>query len=319
MLDTYNLYVNRKATAPTGGSSSISLGQPKRLQLPQGAIAYRERGENLEAAAPIVFVHGLLANADLWRKVVPELAGEFRCIAPDWPLGSHELPMNRETDLSPPGVAAIVAEFLEALDLRDVLLVGNDSGGAICQLLVTTNPERVGRLVLTSCDAFEVFPPRMFKYLSLVARIRGASLLLAQSMRIRPLRRLPIAYGALTRRPIDPQTLDSYVTPMMSSRAIRRDTGKFLRSASNRHTLEASSKLANFDRPVLLAWDDEDRFFKWELAERLAAAFPNARLERIPDSGTFVPEDQPERLAQLIAEFARAESRAGTPSAGSSG
>ena len=179
-----------------------------------------------------MFVHGLLANGDLWRKVVPELAGDFRCIAPDWPLGSHSEPMNPDADLTPAGVATIVADFLEALDLRDVTLVGNDSGGAISQIVITTRPERIGRLVLTSCDGFEIFPPRMFQYLSLVAKLPGGVFTLGQSMRIRAVRRLPIAYGALTNKPQEPEISDSYVRPVIESAGVRADLRKFLRTVS---------------------------------------------------------------------------------------
>src|SRR5688500_14512374 len=118
---------------------SESLGQEKQVQLTQGTIEYRERG----TGEPIVFVHGALVNADLWRKVVPQLAKDFRCIAPDLPLGAHTLPMPAGADTSPPGVAKLIADFIAALDLDNVTLVGNDTGGAICQLVVTNHPERI--------------------------------------------------------------------------------------------------------------------------------------------------------------------------------
>jgi pimeloyl-ACP methyl ester carboxylesterase len=282
-------------------ATSPELGQQHEVQLPQGTITYRERG----TGEPIVFVHGLLVNGDLWRKVVPSLAKDFRCITPDWPLGSHELPMNADADLSPPGLAKLIADFLAALELENVTLVGNDSGGALSQIVVTEHPDRVGRLVLTPCDAFEVFPPRMFKYLSVVPRIPGAMFQLAQSMRIRAVRRLPIAFGWLTKRPLEREISDSYVRPSISSGAVRRDTAKFIKGVSPEYTLAAARKLEHFDRPVLLAWARDDRFFSLELAQRLASVLPNARLEVIEDARTFVSEDQPERLAELIAAFAR--------------
>jgi pimeloyl-ACP methyl ester carboxylesterase len=282
-------------------SISSQLGEQKQVSLPQGPIAYRERG----TGDPIVFVHGLLVNGDLWRKVVPALSKDFRCITPDWPLGSHELPMNADADLTPPGIAKLIDDFLAALGLENVTLVGNDSGGAISQIVATEHPERVARLVLTPCDAFEVFPPPMFRYLGLVARIPGAMFELAQSMRIRPLRRLPIAFGWLTKKPLEREISDSYVRPSMSNGKIRRDTKKFLNGTSPEYTLAAARKAVGFARPVLIAWAGEDRFFAPELGQRLAAAFPNARLEVIDGSRTFVPEDQPDRLVELISAFAR--------------
>jgi pimeloyl-ACP methyl ester carboxylesterase len=282
-------------------SISSQLGEQKEISLPQGTIRYRERGNG----EPIVFVHGLLVNGDLWRKVVPALSKDFRCITPDWPLGSHDVPMNPDADLTTSGIAQLINDFLVALDLEHVTLVGNDSGGALSQIVVTEHPERIGRLVLTPCDAFEVFPPGLFKYLSLVARIPGGVFELAQTMRLRPLRRLPIAFGWLVKRPFERDISDSYVRPVISNGNVRRDTSKFIKGMQPERLLEAAGRLKSFERPVLIVWARDDRFFKLDLGERLAAAFPNARLEVIDDSRTFVPEDQPDRLVELIAAFAR--------------
>ena len=280
-------------------SISHQLGDPKEVRLPQGIIRYRERGRG----TPIVFVHGLLTNGDLWRKVVPLLAREHRCITPDWPLGSHEVPLQPAADLSTPGLAALVADFLAALDLRDVTLVGNDTGGAVCQLVVTRHPERIGRLVLTSCDAFETFPPSPFGFLRWLPMIPGAVWLVAQSLRIPLVQRLPIGYGLLVRGKLDDAVARSFVGPAASSAAVRRDLAKVLRGVSPRYTLEAARGFSSFDRPVLLAWARDDRLFPLGLARRLAESFPRARLEVIDDCRTFVPEDQPDRLAKLIAAF----------------
>jgi pimeloyl-ACP methyl ester carboxylesterase len=291
-------------TAPVRASSparSALLGTPNEVRLRSGTIRYFERGP--EDAPAIVFVHGVLVNANLWRNVVDRLADSFRCITPDWPLGSHELPMSPDADLTPPGVARLVGDFLDELDLSDVTVVGNDTGGAICQILVTTRPERVGRLVLTPCDCYDIFLPRMFRYLELSARVPGATLALGQTMRLRPLRRLPIAFGWLAKRPIERQASDSYVLPGLQDGAIRRDARKVLRSTSPRLTLAAAERFRTFGRPVLVAWAREDKLFPVSYGRRLAAAFPRGRLVLIGDSFTFVPEDQPDRLADLIRSF----------------
>jgi pimeloyl-ACP methyl ester carboxylesterase len=271
------------------------------VQLPQGTIRYRESGRG----EPIVFVHGFLVNGLLWRKVVPNLERDFRCIVPDLPLGSHERPMNADADLSPKGLARLVADFIEALDLRNVTLVGNDTGGAICQIVATEHPERVGRLVLTPCDAFEHFPPAAFAYFGAVARVPGGLTALFQPLRMRAFRHSPIAFGWLIKGRPDPEVTEAWARPFLSNRGIRRDAVKVVRGIHKRHTLEAARKLPSFDRPTLIAWAPEDRFFKYDWAERLAATIPNARLERIEDAYTFVSEDQPDRLAELIASFAR--------------
>jgi pimeloyl-ACP methyl ester carboxylesterase len=279
-------------------SVSRSLGEPRRVQLREVGINYREVG----SGEPIVFVHGVFVNGDLWRRVVPLLSGRYRCIAPDWPLGSHTEPTHPDADLSTIGMARLVTEFLAALDLENVTLVGNDTGGAVCQVASAENPERLARLVLTSCDAFEVYPPSPFGFLRVIPSIPGAAFLLAQSMRLRAIRRLPISYGWVMRAHPERAVEDGYTRPLLDAR-IRRDAKRMLKGISPDHTLRAAEALRGFDKPVLLAWAGDDRLFPFSLAERLADVLPNARLETVPDSLTFVAEDQPERLAQLIDDF----------------
>jgi pimeloyl-ACP methyl ester carboxylesterase len=270
------------------------------VSLPQGTIRYRELG----TGEPVLLVHGLLTDGELWREVAPRLAGDFRVIAPDWPLGSQQLPLNRGTDLSPLGLAKIVADFMAHLQLENVTLVGNDTGGAICQLVAVQHPQRLARLVLTPCDAYENFMPPAFLPLQLIARIPGAVFAISQSMRLAAARRLPIAYGWVTKRADDALTA-SWIAPALADRQIRREIASVLKGISKRYTLEAAERFGEFTKPVLIAWAPEDRFFKLRYGERLAREFPNARLELIEDSYTFVPVDQPARTAELIAAFAR--------------
>jgi pimeloyl-ACP methyl ester carboxylesterase len=286
---------------------------PKEISLPAGTIRYRDGG----SGEPIVFVHGLLVNGGLWRKVTPLLEDDFRCIVPDLPLGSHPSAMNADADLSPPGVARLIADFLTALDLRAVTLVGNDTGGAISQLVAAHHPERLGRLVLTPCDAYENFLPPAFRPLQYAARVPGLITALIQGGRIGAIRRGPLGFGLLSkRRPIDDANLRSYLSPFLADRGVRRDALKVLRGISKRQTIEAAERLRRFDRPTLIAWAPEDHFFKLRYAERLAADIPDARLVKIEDSLTFVPEDQPERLAEAIRDFIRQTAPAATAGAG---
>jgi pimeloyl-ACP methyl ester carboxylesterase len=278
-----------------------SLPQAEREStLPQGSVRYRESGEG----PPIVFVHGILVNGLLWRKVVPLLEGSFRCVVPDWPLGSHTIPMAADADLSPAGLADIVAGFLEERGLEKVTLVGNDTGGAICQVVAARRPERLGRLVLTPCDAYEDFPPKMFRYLQWAAQVPGGLTVLSKTLTAGPARRLPFAYGRLAKRPLDIDLVRAWIRPAKASAEIRRDVGKVLRGISPHYTLQAARKLRDFDRPVLLAWCPEDRVFPMDHARRLAEDIPTARLELVDDSWTYVPEDRPDRLAELIRDFA---------------
>lgn len=282
-------------------SISTELGEQKEVRLPQGTIRYRERG----TGEPLVFIHGALVNGDLWRKVVPHLSKDYRCITPDLPLGSHTIPMNADADLSPYGLAKLIDDFLGALGLQGVTLVGNDTGGGLCQIVVTRHPDRVGRLVLTPCDAYEHFPPTFFKWLLYPARWPLGSKVLLAPMRFKAMRNAPTGFGLLTKKGIDPEITAAWLEPARRDPGIRRDLAKLIRGLHPRYTLEAADRLGEFDRPVLLVWTREKDFFTWEHAEKLSKAFPDARLEEVEDSYTFVSEDQPEQLAKLIAEFAR--------------
>ena len=289
---------------------SPALGEAKELELPAGTLRYHEVG----SGPPLVFVHGVLVNANLWRGVVARLSPDFRCISLDLPLGAHLVPMP-DADLSPAGLAGLVADAVEALGLEDPTLVGNDSGGAVCQIAAVRRPEAVGRLVLTSCDAFDNFPPRLFKVVFMPARVPALIPVLFGALRFRAPRRLPIAFGWVTKRPIDRDAEDSYVLPVLTRKEIRRDVSRFLRSVDKGQLLDAAERLRRFDRPALIAWSEEDRLLPPEHAERLSAILPQARLEWVEDSYTFSPEDQPERLAELIAGFVR-EPRAEKAAAG---
>jgi pimeloyl-ACP methyl ester carboxylesterase len=247
----------------------------------------------------IVLLHGLLTDHRLWRKVVPELDG-LDVHAPTLPLGSHDVPQPT-ADLSPPGLARLVARLLEERDLRDVLLVGNDTGGAIAQLVAANHPERLSGLVLTNCDAYERFFPPLFRPLQLAARVPGGVEAIVATLQVPAARRLPIAYGKLAKRPIERAVTDAWAAPSRRSAAIRRDLRNVLRGVDKRHLLEAVPRLRRFEPPVTLAWAREDRLvFPPSLAERLAADFPNARIEWIDDSLTFVPEDRPHELAAIL-------------------
>jgi pimeloyl-ACP methyl ester carboxylesterase len=285
-----------------------ALGEARELDLPHGRLRYFEAG----SGPPIVFLHGLLVNANLWRKVVARLSPEFRCIALDLPLGSHTLPMPEAADLTPRGLADLVADALEALGLNGVTLVGNDTGGALCQIVVTRRPERVGRLVLTSCDYRDNFPPRMFRYFKPAAAVPGAMKLLMVPMRLRWPRRLPFAFGWLVTRPIDRQAEDSYLLPGMTIPGIARDLKRVIEGIQTRYTNEAADRLGEFKKPTLIAWSREDRFFKPAHAERLAQELPNARLEWIEHARSLSPEDEPGQLEELITSFAHESAQSAT-------
>ncbi len=270
------------------------------IELPQGTIRYREEG----AGEPLVFVHGLLVDGRLWRKVTPLLSGEFRCIAPDWPLGSHRSPLSPGADRSPRGLAALIADFLAALELERVTIVGNDTGGAISQILAAEHPQRIERLVLTNCDCLENFLPPVFRPLQWLAYVPGAYAVIARLMRSARLRRSSLGFGMLTHEPIPDELTGSWAAPL-SDPAIRADMVATLKAIDSCDTLAAAERLAGGGLPLLLAWAPDDRAFPLRTARRLAEMVPGARIREIPHSRAFVPEDQPRALADAIAEFAR--------------
>ncbi|HEY2770179.1 MAG TPA: alpha/beta hydrolase [Solirubrobacteraceae bacterium] len=269
------------------------------VELNQGTIQYRDQGEG----PVVVLVHGLLVNATVWERVIGGLSEHARVIAPDLPLGSHPTAMRGEADLSPLGLAALIADFLEALGLEEVTLVGNDTGGALCQLVCVWHPERIGRLVLINCDAFENFPPPAFKgVVRFLSRVPGAVAAVELSARLPAVRNASMKVAPLTLNPVPDELVKGWVAPLRD-RGVRRDLVRVLRGIDPRYTLEAAERLRGFDRPALLVWGMRDKFFPVAEAERLAERLPDARLERIENARTFVQLDEPARVAELVGAF----------------
>jgi len=280
-------------------SISPQLGREHHVDIPDGAVSYRDNGEG----PPIVFVHGVGVNGDLWRHVAPHLAGSHRCITPDLPWGSHSMPLHPDADLSLPGMARITADFLAALDLDNVTIVANDTGGAVAQALVGRHPDRIARLVLTSCDAFENFPPTPQKYLEVMARSRLLTWIVAYTAQFKPIQRLPTAYGFVTSRAMPDEIMRSFTGPVRLNPGVRRDFRRMLRAVDTRYTFEAAARLDGFDKPALVLWGENDKIFPRDHGRRLAKLLPQARFELIAGSRTFIPEDQPDRLVTAIEDF----------------
>ncbi|MER7922498.1 alpha/beta hydrolase [Streptomyces sp. NPDC096057] len=276
------------------------------IELSAGPVAYEDTGGD---GPVLVLLHGLLMDASLWQAPIAQLAAAHRCVAPTLPLGAHRHPMRADADLSLPGVARLVAELLDRLDLRDVTLVGNDTGGALAQLLMAEGSARVGRAVLVSCEAFDNFPPGLTGR-TLVLAGRLSPWLFGQfmrQMRVRALRRLPLAFGWLTKR--GDAVTAHWTEPVRRQPEIRRDAVRVLRAAAadGRRLLEQTAlRLGEFDRPALVVWASEDRVMPREHGRRLAELLPEGRLVEVADGYTLLPLDQPVQLAGLISEFVRA-------------
>jgi pimeloyl-ACP methyl ester carboxylesterase len=272
------------------------------LELSAGTIDYEDTGGD---GPVIVLVHGLMMDGSLWRNVVAELRSDYRCVLPTLPLGGHRHPMRADADLSMSGVAEILGEFIERLDLREITLVMSDWGGP--QLLAGgARDERIARLVLCSCEAFENVPPKgAARLLPYIARVPGGIFAAVMPFRFDRLRRLPITYGHLSKRPVPREVMNRWFGPVLSQRKIRRDLRKYVLSAAQgrRDLLAVSMELRSFERPALVVWAGEDRLMPIEHGSRLAELLPQGRLVEIPDSYTLLSEDQPAKLTAHLREF----------------
>jgi len=271
------------------------------VELSHGTVHYQESG----AGAPVVFLHGYLMGARLWDPVVHLLENEFRCLAPELPFGAHPASMRPGADLTAAGLGRLVADFLDALDLRDVTLVGNNSGAAVAQVVAARHAGRLGGLVLATGDAFDNFPPKPFRPLIAAARTGTLTVLLAM-LKARPPRSLPTAYGWLTHGDLPHELINQWVSAYFADKGVRRDLRRLTAALGDDEFMnQIAAELAAFTKPALLAWAADDKFFPVEHARRLAAILPNAQLEVIVGSRTWVMLDQPQRTAHLVAELAR--------------
>ncbi|HWX74712.1 MAG TPA: alpha/beta hydrolase [Solirubrobacteraceae bacterium] len=279
------------------------------LELSAGVIDYEDTG----GAGPVlVLLGGLVMDASVWDPLVALMRGEFRCIVPTLPLGAHRRPMRRDAQLTLAAFARMVEELLERLDLREVTLVGNDHAAALA--LAGENPPRVARLVLSSCEAFENYPPGLpGKNMRLTALVPGGIFLAMNALRVRALRRLPIAFGWMSKRALPDELIDRWLRPLQSERGVRRDLRKYSLGARRRHMLEACERLRDFSRPALVVWTPEDRVQRPEHGRRLAELLPDSRLVEIGDSYTLIMRDQPGAFARAIGEFVRETEGAAAP------
>ena len=269
------------------------------IELTAGSIDYTDTGGPGE---PVVLVPGLAFDESVWQPVVDELRDGFRVIVPVLPIGAHRRPMRPDADLSAHGVAAVLAEFLERMDLRDVTLVQNDAGTA--QLLVGVRDERIGRLVLTSCEALENYPPGIQgRTLHAMSRIPGGLFLLLQSFRVPFLARMQTSLGGMAKHPIPYELVRRWYGPLLTNREVRRDFAKFCRGVRKDTYLEAAERLKRLRGPALVAWGAEDRMMPPRTGRRLAALLPRGEYVEIPDSRTLIPLDNPRALCAELRRF----------------
>jgi pimeloyl-ACP methyl ester carboxylesterase len=271
------------------------------LELTAGTIEYTDTG----GPGPVlVLLGGLVMDGSVWDPMVDDLRADHRCVIPTLPLGAHRKAMNADADLTLHGFARMVAELLERLELQEVTLVQNDHAAAL--VLAAENPSRVSRLVISSCEAFENYPPGLpGKNVRMTAFVPGGVFLTMQAMRMRALRRLPIAFGWMAQYPLPDELLDRWLQPLQRQRAVRRDFRKYVTSGRRRQMVEVCERLRAFERPTLVVWTPEDKVQRPEHGRRLAELLADARLVEIADSYTLIMRDQPQAFARAIREFVR--------------
>lgn len=271
------------------------------VELSAGTIHYEDTGGD----GPVVcLLHGLVMDHTLWRKVLPQLRGSYRCILPTLPLGAHRTPMRADADLSLVGQVNIVADLLDALGLQDVTLVSSDWGGGLF-LTHIGRDERVGRMVICACEAFENFPPGLpGRLAAIAARMPGGIPLALRQLRVGFLRRSPLLLGWMARRGVPDEIARAWTAPGLASADVRRDLRRYAAAKIDRaETVRATQALSGFEGPALILWSRGDRVMPPEHARRLEQLMPDARLAWIDDSYTLLSEDSPEAVAQEIGEF----------------
>jgi pimeloyl-ACP methyl ester carboxylesterase len=278
------------------------------IDLPNVTLDYRVAGPEDSTQPPVVLLHPILTDGRLWEPVAERLAAHgIRSYAPTMPLGSHRIPVPAETELTPRTVALMVLDLIEALDLTDVTLVGNDTGGALCQFLLDPQLERdtsrIARVVLVNCDAFEVFPPFPFTVIFPLLRQEWRAKALAGQMRLSALRQSWLGYGLLAKN-LPRELTRSWIEPVHTDEAVRRDAVRLLKAVSPADLADASSRMGAVKIPVTVVWGMADKAFRPALGRRVHAAFTDAAWVPVEGARTLLALDAPDALTDAIVAIA---------------
>lgn len=272
---------------------------PNQVELSCGTIDYIDTN----GPGPIILLlHGLAMDYSLWRDVIADLRRDHRCIAPTLPAGAHRYPVAQDFELTPQSLCDLIGELIDALRLKDVTLVENDSGRA--QGFAGQHPDRIARLVLVACEAFDNYPPGLpGKLIGRLSQLPGTIWVLAQIARFRSLLNSPLFFGLMTKRGVPDDMLKRWTDPMIADPRIRRDFERYCRVSVHYDMQAASESLRAFGKPTLIVWSPEDRVMPPAHARRFLEVLPDARLVEIADSLTLIPIDQPAALASTIRFF----------------
>lgn len=255
------------------------------------------------AGQPIVFGHGLVMDHTEWTGVIEKLTPEFRCVVPVLPLGGHRRPMPADADLTMRGIALLIAETIEALELAPVVLVANDWGGP--QITAVERPDLIAGLVLTAEEAFDNYPPGLpGAFAALSCRLPGGLIIAGRSLRIPGFQRLPMTFGRMTVRPIPRNIIRGWTEGLITEPGVRHDVKRYVATTPKDCLVRAAEQLRTFDKPALVIWPTDNRTMPRSHGTRLADLLPQGRLIELDDCSVLMPLDQPTRLADEIREFA---------------
>jgi pimeloyl-ACP methyl ester carboxylesterase len=270
------------------------------LALPSGTIDVFDTGGD---GQPIVFGHGLVMDHTEWTGVIENLTPEFRCVVPVLPLGGHRRPMPDDADLTMRGVALLIAETIEALELPPVVLVANDWGGP--QITAVERPDLIAGLVLTAEEAFDNYPPGLpGAFAALSCRLPGGLTIAGRSLGIPGFQRLPMTFGRMTVHPIPRKIIRGWTDGLITEPGVRRDVQRYVDTTPKDCLVEAAEQLRTFDKPALVIWPTDNRTMPRSHGARLADLLPQGRLVEVDDCSVLMPLDQPTRLADEIRAFA---------------
>ncbi|GGY02312.1 alpha/beta fold hydrolase [Streptomyces hiroshimensis] len=272
----------------------------RNVALPAGVIEYDEIG----SGPPVVLLHGLIMDHTLWDRVLPLLPQGFTYVRPVLPLGAHRQPMKPDADLTLRGLVRLLADFLDALGLDGVTLVHSDWGGG---LFLTAHglDRRIARQVILPCEAFGNFPPGLpGKMLTLTVRLPGGLRFAAGGLRVGALRRLPMMFGQMGRRPLPDALVHRWTEPLLSDPRIRRDLLAYCRGPLDKKELVRDTEaLRRFAGDALVLWSPDNRVMPLEHGRRLAELLPAGRYAEVPGAYVLSQLDEPETVAREIGRF----------------
>ena len=269
------------------------------VDLPMGRIRVRTAG----TGPTLMFTHGLLVDGRIWDQVAAAVASQgFTVVLPDLPLGAHSVAVADRSKLRTRGVADCLFDVADSLGIERFSILGFDTGGAIAQVAVASRPERIERLALMSCDAFEHYPPMLVKPFKWAARWSPAMSLVLKTLSDNKYQHVPLPLGLVAKHKIDPSLVKAWSEPP-SDPEIRADLVAFILQMSSVDTLDAAEKLRHFAGPSMVMWSRKDKVFPRKDAHRLTALLPGCQLRWIDDSYTFASLDNPTRMIELVLEF----------------